>query len=407
MKIDMAELKLLLKRILKTSQPPLYLRPVLGVLRALSLIYYFVITMRNFLYDRGILSSHFLSLPVISVGNITVGGTGKTPTVLTLARQFKRAGFSPAVVARGYGSSPKRPLLITAEGGREEVRKAGDEAYLLAEELENVPVVICRDKTKAALWGEKNLDVDLILVDDGFQHRSLRRDYDLVLLDSLQPFGNGHLLPRGFLRDPPTRLSEADGIVLTRCSQVSREKIIKIFGEIRSYTGNCDNIYFGRITPRSVEDEEGGEHPPGILAGKRVLAFSGIGNPDSFENSLEQVGGRVVYHAVFPDHFDYNLSGFSKRMEEAVKEIEKAREKGKRVDMALTTHKDYIKLNDRIKSYLQDRGLELFSLKIFMEFMGEEHLQESEGESGNKIDNDIVFDDIFTHLQSVSEEDKV
>jgi len=370
-----ANFKLKIIELLSSDDPSLLSRPLLLLLRILSWLYGVAVNLRNFFYDRGFLSVRRVEPGVVSVGNIVAGGTGKTPTVLALSQRLQQVGLSPAVICRGYGRKNTSPLLVSdgeeilASAGR-----AGDEPHLLAQKLSEIPVVVCESKTKAALWVEENLNSDVIVVDDGFQHRSLERDYDLVLLDSRRPFGNGHLLPRGFLREPPTGLARADSIMITRADQAGSEEISGLKNRIRDldFYSRLDNenqkrgeIYRAELRPLRLRDFAGERYSLHRLRERKLLAFSGIGNPDSFVGTLEELSRGVSEHIRFPDHHDYNRDELLERITSELSDPAGSPEmEGNAI--IITTEKDMTKISKETADKLCDKGFKLLALEVEM-----------------------------------------
>ena len=369
MKLNLQSVKLRLAEIIKQKKPPRYYIPLLVILRTLSWLYGAAVNIRNYLYDAEIFNSSEVDIPVVSVGNIVVGGTGKTPVVRELAEMLKNSGYSPAVICKGYGQEVVEPEMVS-DGeniflGADEV---GDEALLLAAELDKIPVVVCQNKTKAAEWVDKNLNSDIMLIDDGFQHRSLNRDFDLVLLDVNLPFGNGHLLPRGFLREHPKNLQRADGIIITRVEQADEQSIMQIWQEIADLNGEL-SVFLGNYQPRYLHDFRQNRYSLEYIAGERVKAFSSIGNPDSFITTLNNLGCHVDEHFVFPDHHDYSRSDFAGEDGFIPREAAKSEDVEKKSDEAqflLTTSKDFTKLSEDLVDYIQRQGYKLLVLKMAM-----------------------------------------
>jgi len=276
--------------------------PLVLLLLPFSAMYMLVTALRNRLYDLGILPSFGVSAKVVSVGNITVGGTGKTPLVETLARFFSEQGHRVAVVSRGYGRRGKKVLTVS-DGNSilEDPQTTGDEPLLLARHLPEVPVLVGADRVAAAQMAVDSFGSTLILLDDGFQHRRLTRDLDVVALRSGNPFGNGLVLPAGPLRERKRNLARADVIVMTG---------------VAGSGGPGAGIPLEKFDPGKIVEaiyepvgwrrySQGKILPPEHLRGKSVLAFSGIGNPASFDAMLASLGVKSAGHRVFPDHHRY------------------------------------------------------------------------------------------------------
>jgi tetraacyldisaccharide 4'-kinase len=304
----------------------------------LSLPYLAAVSARNLLYDRGVLAPHRSGVPVISIGNITAGGTGKTPFVIMLAGMLSRAGRRVAVVSRGYRRErpAKKPLLVS--DGREIkclVDEAGDEPFLIARRLlgsggKPAMVIVCADRLAAAEMAA-SLGAEAVILDDGFQHRRLHRDLDIVLLDAEKPLDNGLLLPAGRLREGPGSLRRADAVVLTRSAGGAiSERLME-----RLRPGSP--IYHSKhapLPPVRIEDWRSGKNAAGQAGVTgRVLLFSGIAKPDSFEASARQAGLAVGGHLRFPDHHFYGKA-----------DLERIAAAGGSFDAVVTTEKDAVRL---------------------------------------------------------------
>jgi len=252
-------------------------------------------------FDRGLITVRRLPVPCISVGNLSVGGTGKTPLVAWLIEELSRLGARPAVVSRGYGGSTRGPARVPTAGDCDAARRFGDEPALLAERYRGVPVVVGRDRHAAGLIAAATAGTTVVVADDAFQHRRLARDLDIVVLDATRGLGNGRLLPAGPLREPPERLKRAGVIVLNRVSAAS-----DLAGLRRTVV---------RLAPRAPIVETDLEFsgwrdaltgaPAELPAGAGVYVFSGIANPGSFRRTLEGQGLRVDGWEVFRDHHAY------------------------------------------------------------------------------------------------------
>jgi len=253
-----------------------------------SLPYQAAVRIRNAGFNRGWLRTHRAALPVISVGNITAGGVGKTPFVETLAKWLIELGLRPVIVSRGYGG----------QGG------LNDEALLLKENLPTTPHLQNPDRV-AAVQEAKEKDLgNIVILDDGFQHRRLHRDLDIVLLDATDPFGCEKLLPGGFLREPISSLARADAVILTRASAATSETCIRIRRLVREAAPKAAWAQLDFL-PTSWRQVGAERLPIGSLEGKRVVAFCGIGNPEAFQSTLGGLGLEVVEFHPFPDHHPY------------------------------------------------------------------------------------------------------
>lgn len=285
---------------------------------------------------------------VISIGNITLGGTGKTPTTILLVEEAKRRGYLPVILTRGYKGKENRPILINTNGNKEinklDVESLGDEVVLLAEKLKGAYIVKFKDRYEAGMYAIKYLKNSQIednkkiifLLDDGFQHWGVYRDKDVVLIDSINPFGNKRLFPVGVLREPLTALRRADIVLITKSNMLDNTSKEKIVTEIQRYNENCP-VFFSEHRPVSFVDKNGERFHLGLLEGKEVFAFCGIGNPESFKKMLCGLNLRLKNFKVYRDHYRYTL----KDLEFIYKNAEELK-----VDWIVTTEKDIIKIKD-------------------------------------------------------------
>jgi tetraacyldisaccharide 4'-kinase len=284
------------------------------------------------------------SLPgfVVSVGNLTVGGTGKTPATRMLAEWASREGHRVAVLSRGYGRRYENKTLEVSDvnGILTGPEEAGDEPYLLANNLPGVPVILSKKRYKAGRLAHSKYDTDIFILDDGFQHVSLERDLDLVLLDASNPFGNEQLLPGGPLREPVDHLDRADAFMLTRSrEQSSTEKSIALLKD----KFPDKPVFQSEHIPDSVIIPNKNEiHPPGFLEGKRVVAFAGIAAPDRFRETIIDLGAEPVFFKAFGDHHSFRTVDLLKLMSQ--KESLKA-------DCLLTTEKDWVRIEGPLTEY--------------------------------------------------------
>lgn len=275
---------------------------------------------RNRRYDLGQSKVERVGVPVVSVGNLTVGGTGKTPLVEWLARWFHARGVKVGIVSRGYGSKKGRP---------------NDEALELASSLPDVPHVQNTDRVAAARAAIDAKGCELILLDDGFQHRRLHRDLDIVLLDALAPFGYGRLLPRGLLREPVSSLARAQVVCLSRADLIAESERVEIRERVRALAPDATCVELAH-RPRGLLSSSGEEAPLASLAGRSIAAFCGIGNPAAFRASLDQCSYQVVAWREFQDHHPYDERDIAALAEWAGKGAAEA---------VVCTNKDLVKLN--------------------------------------------------------------
>jgi tetraacyldisaccharide 4'-kinase len=316
-----------------------------------SVMYRGAVTLRNRFYKTGIFHARKMKCKVISVGNITVGGTGKTPMVIMLAGMLKKYGYRPAILSRGYRSKRKGLAGVVSDGRDILMRpdEAGDEPLLIAESLPDVPVIIGKERSISGKLAVESYGVDVLILDDGFQHRRLFRDIDIVLLDSERPFGNGFALPRGGLREPRNALQRADMVILTSTEGYAS-------GSGSTVKVSQIPVFRGRRSPGDlVRGREKDIHSLTYLKGKKVCAFSGIAEPGSFRKILEPLCGDVARFVPFSDHHNYSA-----------RDVEYLRKACRdcRAQVMLTTEKDGIKLT-RFPDFFRD----LYLLRIKMEII--------------------------------------
>jgi tetraacyldisaccharide 4'-kinase len=311
-----------------TGRIPLHLLPLpdlllLRVLRGLAFLYGGGVQLRQFLYHHGIFRHHTLGCQVISVGNLTVGGTGKTPVVEMIARTLTRQGRHVAILSRGYKRrAPKVPwrqrlarlfaasntpppscVVADARGVRAEPLESGDEPFMLARRLPGTAVLVDPDRVKSGRYAIKHLACDTLILDDGFQHPELHHRLDIVLVDSRNPFGNGHVLPRGVLREPVSNIRRASFIFLTKCEDGAPPELE---ARIRSLNPTAE-IIACRHQARHLQDVySDATRPLEDLKGLRVAALSGIASPEGFERELEKRGAVLVRRERFADHHWYS-----------------------------------------------------------------------------------------------------
>ncbi|MGA2916876.1 MAG: tetraacyldisaccharide 4'-kinase [Sedimentisphaerales bacterium] len=288
------------------------------ILSIFSIFYYIAIALRNLFYDISIFKKTKVNAAVISVGNITTGGTGKTPLVAWMCNYFAGKNIKTAVLTRGY---------------RLKSSDLADEPVILAKNCPNTEIIIDPDRTEGAKKAIIEFNAKLLIMDDGFQHRKLARDVDIVAVDATKPFGLGKLLPAGFLREPLGSLKRADAVVITRINQTQPEKIDKIKETIFKIKPNMvfatavhKPICAKLIKDRQLSIDE--------LKGKKLYAFCGIGNPDAFFQTLSELALNIVGKRVYNDHHRFLQSDIVEICSDS---------RGKKAELIITTQKDWIK----------------------------------------------------------------
>ena len=288
-------------------------RLIMGVFYVFSLIYEQLVNLKLTMYRWGWAKKERLGCYVISLGNVTVGGTGKTPTAQHLAREISDMGYRVAILNRGYRAKWRGEVGIVSDGHtlKMDAETAGDEAFMLAKHLPNVPVLIGAQRAVTGRYAIEHFGAEVAILDDGYQHWQLERDMDILLVDAVNVFGNGYLLPRGTLREPLSHIDRADVCLMTKVDQAAPGAIAHIWETFRSY--NQDGLVLESIhQPRQFvrlsdwyEDIAAGGVPVTEMEGKKVLAVSAIGNPASFEQTLADLGVEMVESMRYPDHHDY------------------------------------------------------------------------------------------------------
>ena len=295
------------------------------LLLPLSTVYDVVTRARRAAYRRGLFSTSKLGAPVVSVGNITTGGTGKTPLVEWICRAIADGtaagsgsqGKKVCVLTRGYGRSDPNTQVVVSNATEILVgeREAGDEPFLLAENLLGIAAVICNpDRVAAGNWAIENLKADVFVLDDGFQHLRLARDLNIVTVDATNPWGGGRLLPYGRLREPTTGLSRADCVVITRAEQV--EDVDSIEKALRQLVGEVP-IFSSRMVTSEIREIAGKKPETATSLTEPVGAFCGVGNPESFFEHLRRAGHQLAFTRTFADHHNYIQSELDALVEEA------------------------------------------------------------------------------------------
>lgn len=359
------ELQLYLYKLVHGEQPGHFAAFLLGLLQGFSMIYGWAVRLKLRLYRHGLLKQHKLPCHVISLGNITVGGTGKTPTAQRLAMIIRDMGYRVVILNRGYRAGWRGKVGLVSDGNKiyMTATEAGDEAYLLAKSLPGISVVIGRDRIITGEYAVKELKADVIILDDGYQHWQLARDLDIVLIDSLNMFGNNFMLPRGTLREPLPNLDRAQVFLLTKVDQSTNDARDVIHTTLDRYNNTAlvvESIHKPRCFVE-IEEWYKGMRVTDValetIRGQKVLAFSAIGNPSSFEQTILDIGVAQVSGVRYADHHDYTMVEMQYIMQRAVDEKAYA---------LVTTEKDAVKIPAEFIH--SNRPLPLYVLSIAVHF---------------------------------------
>jgi tetraacyldisaccharide 4'-kinase len=319
-------------------------------MRTLSGVYRGIVQLRLHLYRNGWKTQHHLGTLVVSIGNLTVGGTGKTPVVELLARSLRDRGREVAILSRGYKSRkldkpqpwrdasgtlvPEEEMPKVVSTGKRlllDSKFAGDEPFMLARNLGGVSVVVDKDRVKGGLFAIRQLGADTLLLDDGMQYLGLAHGIDIVLIDAKSPFGTEALLPRGTLREPPRNLRRASYIFITKCDGTPNDTLVS---RIRRYNRAAEIIECTH-GPIHLENLFTGERRPlDFLNNKWVAAISGIAVPENFERSLEKLGARVEIRRRFSDHHRFSSKDINRFMQRCVE---------RDMELIVTTEKDAVR----------------------------------------------------------------
>ena len=310
-----------------------------------SLVYGGAVRLREAFYKNSILKPKKLPCFVISIGNLTVGGTGKTPMTIYMAKLLKSLGYKVVVISRGYKGGAEKTGGIVSNGHTifMEPEKAGDEPFMMAAKLENIPVVVGRNRYKAGRLAIKEFDPDVIVLDDAFQHLNLKRDIDIVLLDCGRPFGNAHLLPRGILREPISALKRSDAFVLTRSDSVPdyvrqtfMDKIENLApGRLVFRSFHVPNFYKPVNDTKSIPGIELQNFAPDLLHGRRVVAFAGLARNNDFRRTVESLKCDLIDFFEFPDHHKYTEMDLQTIIQSSI---------NAQAEFILSTEKDYVRI---------------------------------------------------------------
>jgi tetraacyldisaccharide 4'-kinase len=340
-------------RLLYQKEKSIWERMLLFPLYLLSLPYGGAVRARSLFYSLGLLKTKTLPCPVISIGNITVGGTGKTPLVMALAKGLMEKGISVGILSRGYkGKRISKPVVSDGKAIFLSPEESGDEAFLMASACQGIPVLVGKDRFTNGRVALQRFGVRGLLLDDGYQHLALYRNINILLIDSHIGFGDHTLLPRGILREPLSHLRRADLFLLTKVEnpqtvQALERKIHKIHPS--------SQVFHSHYEPVSLVSPNGDEEDLNSLKESKILALSGIANPVYFFSMLRRCGAEIVGEAVFPDHHSYTREDLSS-----------VEQKSKRADCIVTTEKDMVKLKELDIHQLPIRALRV-KVKIWEE----------------------------------------
>ena len=305
------------------------------LLSPISFAYEAIVYIRNLFYDLNILKKKKLKCPVLSVGNITAGGTGKTPTVIFIANELIKRNLKVGILTRGYGRKSKRAIIICNDGGKEKpdlnADETGDEPLLLYQKLLNTPIGISKNRYEIGKKLFETYSLDLIILDDGFQHRSIYRNLDILLINSLDKKNRYRMLPTGFLREPLKNLQRADFIIFTKSNLIEKEsdliKVAEYFNIPYSFSTADNNL------TNYIQDQQ--KNVLHLLESKNGYLVSGIGDASSFKLTASVIAKNIIGYSNLKDHYDYKQSDLNKIIKKSKKLS---------ADYILTTEKDWIKL---------------------------------------------------------------
>ncbi|MBW1650403.1 MAG: tetraacyldisaccharide 4'-kinase [Deltaproteobacteria bacterium] len=306
-------------------------------LSVLSVFYKFTVAVNNFLYKKKIRKIKKLPCFVISAGNITAGGTGKTPLVIYLAKLTQKLGYKPAIITRGYKGGYEKKGGVVSDGKKicANAEDAGDEPFMIAKGLKNIPVMAGKSRYKSGITAINKFGADIIILDDGFQHQKLFRNLNLLLLDYKKPFGNKRLLPRGILREPIFSVKRADAVILTRAESFNLENIKKI---------TCAPVFKSVHIPFIIKNNKKISEDENFLKKKKAVIFSGIAQNKEFYRTVKNLDCFIKSFIRFEDHHKYIKKDFEK-INNAAKNLD--------ADIIITTEKDYVKIPADIKFFCE------------------------------------------------------
>jgi len=337
----------------------------------LSLFYCSAIKIRSLIYKYGLIRQFQLSCTVISVGNITWGGTGKTPAVIMIAKQLQEMGKRVAVLSRGYRREKKKgEMSVVSDGSRVILspRETGDEPYLLSKNLPGVPIIVGKNRIKSGRYAVDNFGTEVLVLDDGFQYWRLKKNLEILTIDSSNPYGNGYLIPRGQLREPISDLCRGEIFLLTRTDLVSRNVLDTLITELHSLNSEAiilETVHQPKSLQTLLSDEKRGLD---FIKDRKVVAFSSIGNPYSFEKTLENLSAKIVRIFQFPDHYYYSQKDLLKIEETCRNGLEKGE------TVLITTEKDGVQLKRAVSPETEAILRKIWVLKVELEISEREEV---------------------------------
>ena len=337
----------------KTSLISIILLPV-------AILFSFILKIRRFCFKTGISKQYNSKCKIISVGNLTVGGSGKTPFTIFLAKYLKSKGKKIAISHRGYKGKFENTIKLISDNNSvyDHVKDAGDEPFLIANNLPGIPIIVGKNRTEAIKFLENKFSPDYIILDDSFQHLEVKHDLDFLLFDANNPIGNGFVIPAGMLREPKSMIKFSDFIVFNNCSED-----FKIPNWIRKFS---KPIFLTEFEIKKFVSYKTNETKNGnSFKGNKIFLISGIGNPKSFENSIRSLGINFLHHFIFPDHHNFKYKN----------DILPIIQRGiaEKAEAILTTEKDFMKLqyitSSEIDFYYAKLEIKIMNLKEFDEFI--------------------------------------
>ena len=330
--------------------------------RPFSPFYSWLMTTRATLYKKNIFKRYTLPVPVVSVGNLTMGGSGKTPVVMNLAQFLKSHGYHPAIISRGYGGKTSEKYNVVTTGAEPLLspEDAGDEPFLLAEALEGIPVITGKSRIYPCRYAIDTLHSDIILLDDGFQHIAIKRNIDLVLFNATTLAGNSRVFPAGVLREPVNALNRCHAFMLTGVTESNKERVEK-FGALLNNRFPDKPLFFAESSQYEIKSADENENAFNISDGEKAYGFCAIANPVRFKNSIESTGTNLIQFKSFRDHRKYTQNSIDKLCSDA---------KACGADSLLTTEKDFVK----IRRYTRSLPLYVLKVKLDLERRFEEYI---------------------------------